>query len=137
SDWHLAHLGQFAIGGVGLVFMESTKVDPSGCTTPRDPGIWKDAFIPALQRITALIHAQGAAAGIQLGHSGRKARNSLPWEGRAPLHECPGVDHGEPWEIIGPSAVAHSPQAAVPRAMTLADIQAQIEAWGQAAQRAH
>lgn len=137
SDWHLAHLGQFAMGGVGLVFMESTKVDPRGCTTPRDPGLWKDEFIPGLQRITALIHAQGAAAGIQLGHSGRKARNSLPWEGRAPLHECAGVDHGEPWEIIGPSAVAHSPQAAVPRAMALADIQAQIEAWGQAARRAH
>ncbi len=136
TDWHLVHLGQFAVGGVGLVFMESTKVDPSGCTTPNDAGLWKDDFVPALQRITALLHAHGAAAGIQLGHSGRKARNSLPWEGREPLGGCAGVDHGEPWEIIGPSAIAHSPQAAVPRAMTLADIQAQVEAWGQAARRA-
>lgn len=137
SDWHVAHLGQFAMGGVGLVFMESTKVDPRGCTTPHDLGIWKDAFIPGMQRVTALIHAQGAAAGIQLGHSGRKARNTLPWDGRAPMHECPGVDHGEPWEIIGPSALAHSTKAGVPRAMSLQDIQSQIEAWGQAARRAH
>lgn len=136
TDWHLTHLGKFAVGGVGLVFMESTKIDPRGCTTPNDPGLWKDEFIPALQRITALIHAHGAAAGIQLGHSGRKARNSLPWEGRRPLGECPGVDHGEPWEIIGPSAIAHSPMAAVPRAMTKADIREQIHAWGRAAQRA-
>jgi len=136
TDWHLTHLAKFAVGGVGLVFMESTKVDPRGCTTPRDPGLWKDEFIPALQRITDLIHAHGAAAGLQLGHSGRKARNSLPWDGRAPLGECPGVDHGEPWEIIGPSAIAHSPQASVPRAMSKADIRDQVEAWGLATQRA-
>lgn len=136
SDWHLVHLGQFAVGGVGLVFMESTKVDPRGCTTPNDPGLWKDEFIPALQRITAMIHAQGAAAGVQLGHSGRKARNSLPWQGREPLWECVGVDHGEPWEIIGPSAIAHSPHSPVPREMAHADIQSQIEAWGLATQRA-
>jgi 2,4-dienoyl-CoA reductase-like NADH-dependent reductase (Old Yellow Enzyme family) len=136
TDWHLTHLGKFAVGGVGLVFMESTKVDPRGCTTPNDLGLWKDEFVGPMQRITSLIHTYGAAAGLQLGHSGRKARNSLPWEGRAPLGECPGVDHGEPWEIIGPSAIAHSPKAAVPRAMTKADIQEQIEAWGRATQRA-
>lgn len=136
TDWHLTHLGKFAIGGVGLVFMESTKVDPRGCTTPNDPGLWKDDFVPALQRITALVHAHGAAAGIQLGHSGRKARNTLPWEGRAPMDACPGVDHGEPWEIIGPSAIAHSPKAAVPRAMSRADIREQVEAWGRATRRA-
>jgi len=136
TDWHLTHLGKFAVGGVGLVFMESTKVDPRGCTTPNDPGLWKDDFIPVLQRITSLIHAHGAAAGVQLGHSGRKARNSLPWEGRAPLGVCPGVDHGEPWEIIGPSAIAHSPHASVPRAMSHADIREQVDAWGRATQRA-
>ena len=136
TDWHLAHLGKFAVGGTGLVFMESTKVDPRGCTTPRDPGLWKDDFIAPLRRITDFIHAFGAAAGVQLGHSGRKARNSLPWEGRKPLASHAGVDHGEPWEIIGPSAIAHSPHASVPRAMTQADIDEQIEAWGQAARRA-
>ncbi|MGP1676622.1 MAG: NADH:flavin oxidoreductase/NADH oxidase [Burkholderiales bacterium] len=137
TDWHLAHLGKFAVGGAGLVFMESTKVDPRGCTTPRDPGLWKDEFIEPLKRITAFIKSFGAAAGIQLGHSGRKARNALPWEGRAPLSSHVGVDHGEEWELIGPSAIAHSPGASVPRPMTLRDIQEVIEAWGAAAARAH
>lgn len=137
SDWHLAHLGKFAIGGTGLVFMESTKVDPRGCTTSNDTGLWKDDFVAPLQRITRFIQSHGAAAGIQLGHSGRKARNSLPWHGRAPLAEAPGVDHGEAWDLIGPSAVPHSPQAGTPQAMTVADIHEQIDAWGAAAARAH
>jgi 2,4-dienoyl-CoA reductase-like NADH-dependent reductase (Old Yellow Enzyme family) len=137
TDWHLMHLGKFAAGGTGLVFMESTKVDPRGCTTPRDPGIWKDDFIPGLQRITSFVKGHGAAIGLQLGHSGRKARNSLPWEGRAPLASHPGVDHGEEWELVAPSAVAPSPAAAVPRALTIPEIQDMVAAWGAAAGRAH
>jgi len=137
NDTHVAHLAKFAVGGAGLVFMESTKVDPRGCTTPRDCGLWKDEFIEPLKRITSLVKSYGSTIGIQLGHSGRKARNQLPWEGRAPLASYPGVDHGEEWELIGPSAIAPSPKAAVPRAMTLRDIQEQIEAWGAAAARAH
>lgn len=136
TDWHLAHLAKYAVGGAGLVFMESTKVDPRGCTTSNDLGLWKDDFIAPLQRITKILKTYGAAAGIQLGHSGRKARNSLPWLGRQPVADLPGVDHGEPWELIGPSAVAHGPSYAVPRAMTTQDIADQIEAWKQATRRA-
>jgi len=136
NDWHLMHYGKFAAGGAGLVFVESTKVDPRGCTTPRDLGLWKDEYIESLRRITDLIKRNGAVAGIQLGHSGRKARRSVPWEGRMPLDHCPGVDRGEDWELIAPSALAHSDKSAVPRAMTHADIRAAVVAWGQAARRA-
>ncbi|MGE0804167.1 MAG: NADH:flavin oxidoreductase/NADH oxidase [Burkholderiaceae bacterium] len=136
NDWHLIHLGKVAAGGPGLVFMEATKVSADGCSTIRDAGIWKDAFIPELQRLSAAIRSFGAVPGIQLSHSGRKARQSLPWEGRAPLGEVPGVDHGEPWQLIGPSAVAHAPGYAVPSEMSVDDIDAQVEAWGQAARRA-
>lgn len=136
NDWHLAHLTKFAVGGVGLVFMESTKVDPRGCSTPHDLGLWKDDFIEPMRRVTSMLHQYGAAAGIQLAHSGRKARCQRPWEGRNQLIEHPGVDHGEPWELIGPSALAHGPGYCVPRAMTKTDIQEVIEAWGMAAQRA-
>ena len=136
NDWHLMHYGKFAAGGAGLVFVESTKVDPRGCSTPRDLGLWKDEFIAPLKRITDLIKRNGAAAGIQLGHSGRKARRSVPWEGRVPMAQCPGVDHGEEWELIAPSAVAFSERYAVPRAMTHDDIQQAMSNWGQAARRA-
>lgn len=137
SDWHLVNLGRFATGGAGLVFLESTKVHARGCSTPRDLGIWKDEFIPHLKRIADFVRAQGALVGIQLGHSGRKARNCLPWEGRSPLTTYSGVDHGEEWELIGPSAIAQSPQAATPRALTIADIEVEISYWGDAARRAH
>ncbi|WP_338664779.1 NADH:flavin oxidoreductase/NADH oxidase [Pararoseomonas sp. SCSIO 73927] len=137
TDWHLMHLGRFAVGGTGLVFMESTKVDPRGCTTPRDPGLWKDEFIPGLERITRFVKGHGAAIGIQLGHSGRKARNSVPWEGRAPLASHPGLEDDGDWELVAPSAVAASPAAAVPRALTLPEIQDMVAAWGAAAGRAH
>ena len=136
SDWHLVNLGRFAIGGAGLVFLESTKVHARGCTTPRDLGIWKDDFIAPLKRITEFVRAQGARIAIQIGHSGRKARNALPWEGRAPLTTFVGVDHGEEWDLIGPSALPHSASSGVPRALTIADIQTEIEDWGKAAKRA-
>jgi 2,4-dienoyl-CoA reductase-like NADH-dependent reductase (Old Yellow Enzyme family) len=136
SDWHLAHLAQFAAGGAGVVFMESTKVDPAGCSTPRDTGLWKEAFVEPLKRITALVKRNGAVPAIQLGHSGRKARRSVPWEGRAPMSDCPGVDHGEKWELIGPSAIAHGAKYEVPREMTREDIHGMAVAWAAAAGRA-
>ncbi len=137
TGWHFAHYTKYAVGGVGLVFVESTKVDPRGCTTPKDLGLWKDAFVEPMARLVSMLKTYGAAVGIQLGHSGRKARNSLPWEGRAPLDETQkGVDHGEDWELIGPSAVAASNKASIPRAMTLADIAEQFTLWEQAAVRA-
>jgi 2,4-dienoyl-CoA reductase-like NADH-dependent reductase (Old Yellow Enzyme family) len=136
SDWHLAHLAQFAAGGAGLVFMESTKVDAAGCSTPRDTGLWKEEFVEPLKRITALMKRNGAVPAIQLGHSGRKARRSVPWEGRAPMSDCPGVDHGETWELVGPSAIAHGEKYAVPREMTREDIHGMAAAWAAAAGRA-
>ena len=64
NDWHLMHYGKFAAGGAGLVFVESTKVDPRGCSTPRDLGLWKDDYIDPLRRITDLIKRNGALAAM-------------------------------------------------------------------------
>jgi 2,4-dienoyl-CoA reductase-like NADH-dependent reductase (Old Yellow Enzyme family) len=61
----------------------------------------------------------------------------VPWEGRTPLtDECPGVDHGERWELIAPSAIAHDEKYQTPREMTHADIAELVEAWSQGARRA-
>jgi 2,4-dienoyl-CoA reductase-like NADH-dependent reductase (Old Yellow Enzyme family) len=136
SDWHLVNLGRFATGGAGLVFMESTKIHARGCTTPKDLGIWKDEFVPPLKRIVDFVRAQGARIALQIGHSGRKARNALPWEGRAPLTAYAGVDHGEEWYLVGPSALPHGPTSDTPRALTRAEIRSEIEDWGAATRRA-
>ena len=82
SDWHLVHLGSRAQGGAGLVMVEATAVLPEGRISPGDLGIWKDAHIPALERITRFLHSQGARAGIQLAHAGRKASTATPLGGR-------------------------------------------------------
>lgn len=137
NDWHLMNLGQYAAGGAGLVMMESTKVEARGCSTLKDAGLWADEFIPAVTRIVNLIHELGAHAGIQLGHSGRKAGMYLPWEGRGPLDldEARSPD-GQPWDLIGPSPIAHGRGYKAPRELSIKEIAEVIENWTSAARRA-
>ncbi|KAJ2788217.1 hypothetical protein GGI15_000022 [Coemansia interrupta] len=79
TDFHLVHTGQFTMRGLGLVIMEATGVSPEGRITPNCLGIWKDAHIEKLQQIVRFVHANKAAAGIQLAHAGRKASTTAPW----------------------------------------------------------
>src|SRR3954463_10019008 len=72
NDWHFTHLGSRAVGGAALVIAEATAVEPRGRISPQDLGIWKDEHIDALARITRFIASQGAVAGIQIAHAGRK-----------------------------------------------------------------
>jgi 2,4-dienoyl-CoA reductase-like NADH-dependent reductase (Old Yellow Enzyme family) len=81
NDWHLVHLGSRAVGGAGLVFTEATAVSPEGRISPGDTGIWNDTQQAAWARIAGFIRAQGAAAGIQLAHAGRKGSTDVPWRG--------------------------------------------------------
>src|SRR6185436_377539 len=78
TDWHLVHLGSRAVGGAGLVFTEATAVEARGRISPQDLGLWKDAHVGMLRRITTFIHAQGASAGVQLAHAGRKGSTGRP-----------------------------------------------------------
>jgi len=137
SDWHFAHLAKFAMGGAGLVFMESTKIERRGLSSVADAGIWKDEHIPPLRRIADFVRAQGAVAGIQLGHAGRKAGVQRPWEGFGPLDRTQSVEGETHWEVIGPSALSALEGWPMPRPMALADIHEVVAAWGQAARRAN
>ena len=85
TDWHLVHLGGFAVGGAGLVIAEATAVQANGRISPHDLGIWQDAHVDALARIARFVHGQGSVAGIQLAHAGRKASCHRPWEGQGTL----------------------------------------------------
>src|SRR6266446_1821733 len=73
TDWHLVHLGSRAVGGAALVMTEAAAVEARGRISPQDLGIWKDEHIQPLARIAAFVRGQGAVAGIQLAHAGRKA----------------------------------------------------------------
>lgn len=136
TDWHLVNAGRYAAGGAGLVIMESTKVERRGCGTVGDLGLWDDAFVPALRRIVDFVHGCGTAIGIQLGHSGRKARTSRPWEGGRPLGPECGVDDWEAWELVAPSALAADEKSLVPRALSTAEVGEVVQAFGRATARA-
>jgi 2,4-dienoyl-CoA reductase-like NADH-dependent reductase (Old Yellow Enzyme family) len=142
TDWHLMNAGRYAAGGAGFVMMESTKVERRGCGTLGDLGLWEDAHIPGLRRCVEFIRTHGAVPGIQLGHSGRKARRFRPWEGGAPLPreavvEALGESEWEAWELVAPSALNSPESDPVPRALSRAEIPDLVERWGQAARRAH
>jgi len=141
TDWHLMNAGRYAAGGAGLVILESTKIERRGCGTVGDLGLWDDAFVPQLARIVDFVRQCGSAAGIQLGHSGRKARIQRPWEGGRSLlraaAEEEGVEDWDAWDLVAPSALPADDGAPVPRELTRAEIRALAEAWGKAAARAN
>ncbi|MEP6844440.1 MAG: oxidoreductase, partial [Panacibacter sp.] len=131
NDWHFVHLGSRAVGGAGLVVAEATAVSPEGRITPEDLGIWKDAHIDFLKRITAFIESQGSVPGIQLAHAGRKASHSSPWKGALVLQESDGG-----WQTIAPSAIAFSETSPMPLEMDLNTIKKVVESFRAAAKRA-
>jgi 2,4-dienoyl-CoA reductase-like NADH-dependent reductase (Old Yellow Enzyme family) len=101
DDWHLVHLGARAVGGAGLVVSEATAVSPEGRISPQDTGIWDDRQAEAWSRVVRFVQAQGALAGVQLAHAGRKASTRRPWEGRGPV---PPAEGG--WTPVGPTEEA-------------------------------
>ncbi len=131
TDWHLVHLGSRAVGGAGLVMMEATAVAPEGRISPSDAGIWSDAHGDAYQRITRFIKRQGAVAGIQLAHAGRKASTAEPWNGGEMVSETEGG-----WQTVAPSSILFADNYPMPRALTSKEIGEVAERFAAAAQRA-
>ncbi|MEQ8320409.1 MAG: NADH:flavin oxidoreductase/NADH oxidase [Rhodospirillales bacterium] len=114
NDWHLMHLGQFAIGGNGLLFVEATGTEPEGRITPGCVGLWSDENEAGLKRVLDFCNAYGnTPVGIQLAHAGRKASAGVPWKGGKPLT----ADNGA-WQTVGPSAEPYADGWHVPEAMT-------------------
>ena len=131
NDWHLVHLGSRAVGGSALVIAEATAVSPEGRISPQDLGIWKDEHIDMLKKITLFIRQQGAAAGIQLAHAGRKASHAQPWKGGAQLDTTEGG-----WQTLAPSDSAFVNNEFPPVAVSTKEIENIIASFQAAAKRA-
>lgn len=131
NDWHLMHLGSRAAGGAAIVIAEATAVVPQGRITANDLGIWSDDHVAGLRKVTEFVEAQGAVAAIQLAHAGRKAGSRRPWDrpGQVPLD-------ASRWEPVGPTAEAFSEKTAVPEELSLAGIEAILQAFREGARRA-
>ena len=113
--FHRLHYAARALGGVGLIIVEATAVEPRGRITSRDLGLWNDEQQEAHARLVKECVKYGAAMVVQLAHAGRKS-------------ECEG--------LIAPSAVKFSESYKTPRQMSADDIVAVKQAFVQAAIRA-
>lgn len=131
NEWHLVHLGSRAVGGAGLIITEATAVSPEGRISPADLGIWKNAHIEKLKNLVAFLHQQGAVAGVQLAHAGRKASHEAPWKGGKQLTKAEGG-----WQTLAPSAIPFSPGEEAPEALSTEGIQKVVADFKAAAQRA-
>ena len=122
TDWHLAHYLARATGGAGLLIVEATAVEPRGRISQNDLGLWDDAQIEPLARMTRLVQAEGAAIGVQLAHAGRKA-----WS----------ADRGHgPEQPVAPSPLPFDDEWQVPHELLPAEIDQIVDAWRDAAVRA-
>ncbi len=132
NDWHLVQLGRFAVGGASLVFTEANAVLPEGRISPSDLGIWKDEHIEPLARVVRFVKQQGAYAGTQLAHAGRKASTAEPWNGGIAV----AVKDGGLRPVYAPSAIAFNDKYVVPTALDKPGIQQIVQAFHDAAKRA-
>jgi 2,4-dienoyl-CoA reductase-like NADH-dependent reductase (Old Yellow Enzyme family) len=106
-------------------------VEARGRISPGDAGIWKDEHIGPLDRIARFLREQGAVAGIQLAHAGRKGSTRRPWEGGGTIPESAGG-----WPTVAPSAVPFEAEDPAPVELSHAGIHSIVAAFRTATRRA-
>ncbi|WP_227322703.1 oxidoreductase [Acidisoma silvae] len=136
TDWHLVHLGRFAMGGAGIVFSEDSVVAADGRTTHRCAGMYDDRLIPQYRRITDFIKALGAVPAVQIGHTGRSASTRGPLDGFALLTENDAAQGFAPWPPVSVSAEPPRASGPNPRVLDHDDIRDLVQAFAEAAKRA-
>ncbi|KND90202.1 putative NADPH dehydrogenase C23G7.10c [Tolypocladium ophioglossoides CBS 100239] len=137
TDFHLVHLGQFALNGAGLVVVEASAVEPRGRISPQDAGLWTDSQMAPLRRIVDFAHSQNTRAGIQLAHADRKASTLAPWiRGSAEKALADEAHGGWPGDVVGPSAIPFSESHAAPRGLSVDDIKGLVQSFAESAVRA-
>jgi 2,4-dienoyl-CoA reductase-like NADH-dependent reductase (Old Yellow Enzyme family) len=115
SDDEFKWLTMRAQGGFGLTMTCAAHVQRTGQGFPGQLGIWSDDHIEGLTRLASAIKAAGSVASVQLHHAGMRSPKDLI--GEAPV--CPSDD-----EETGA------------RALTEAEVEALVEAFIVAAERA-
>lgn len=133
DDYHVMYLGGRAAGGFGLVFPEQIAISPEGRTCIGCAGIYGDAQVEGLSRVTAMIKRMGAVPAIQLGHTGHRGSMTRPWEGGVQLP----ADHRDGWQVVGPSAIpSGGPFTQSVHPLTREEIRQVHRQYARAAQRA-
>lgn len=118
NEWHQIHYGTRAVGGVGLIIVEATAVQPVGRISDNDLGLWNNDQKKAFEKIVKVVKDNGASIALQLAHAGRKSEvsNDLP---------------------IAPSSIAFSDKYREPKKMTVEEIKGVIKSFKESAKRAN
>ena len=135
GTFHVVHLGRYALGGFGLVFVEATAVEEVGLINEHDLGIWNDAQAESFKPLIAFMKRQGTAIGIQLAHGGRKSSSQTAMQGMGPLTEENLKSGARIWQPVGPTAEPVAPGWLTPRQLTTAECKAMVGTWANAARQ--
>jgi 2,4-dienoyl-CoA reductase-like NADH-dependent reductase (Old Yellow Enzyme family) len=136
GSFHLVHLGRYALGGFGLVFVEATGVEQVGLINEQDLGIWNDAQVESFKPLIAFMKRQDTAIGIQLAHGGRKSSSQTAMRGMGPLTEADLKAGAKIWQPVGPTAEPVAKGWLTPRQLTTAECKAMVATWAKAARNA-
>ena len=136
GTFHLVHLGRYALGGFGLVFVEATAVDEIGLINEHDLGIWNDAQVESFKPLIAFMRRQNTAIGIQLAHGGRKSSSQTAMQGMGPLTEANLKAGARSWQPVGPTAEPIAKGWLTPRQLVTAECKAMVGTWAAAARNA-
>lgn len=113
---------ELAKGGVGLIVSGIASVHPSGRISAFQNIVSDDSAIPGLKKLVHAANSRGAAIALQLFHGGRESSVYQKYKKS---------------EAVSPSVVAADPFCDLEyRAMTEAEIEKVIEAFGDAAAKA-
>ena len=132
NEWQIIHLGARAVGGAGLIIAEASAVEPRGRITPFDVGIWSDEHIEPVAKVSRVVKKNGAVAGIQIAHAGRKASSSQPWVSEKPIL----LDKPLGWQGVAPSPIAYNEEYTVPHELSISEILAIQDDFRDGARRA-
>ncbi|WP_027584928.1 NADH:flavin oxidoreductase/NADH oxidase [Bradyrhizobium sp. Ai1a-2] len=136
GTFHVVHLGRYALGGFGLVFVEATAVEDVGLINENDLGIWNEAQAESFKPLIEFMRRQDTAIGIQLAHGGRKSSSQTAMQGMGPLTEENIKAGAKVWQPVGPTAEPVAAGWLAPRQLTTAECRAMPATWANAARNA-
>src|SRR6478735_5409244 len=136
GSFHYVHLGRYALGGFGMVFVEATGVEEIGLINEHDLGIWNDAQVQSFNPLIAFMKGEKTAIGIQLAHGGRKSSSQRAIDGMGPLTPQDIEAGARMWQPVGPTSEPVAPGWLTPRQLTTEECRAMVRTWANAARNA-
>ena len=138
SDWHIMHIGQWAVANPGLIFLEGTAVQPDGRITTHDLCLYTDEQEAAINRLADFVHTHShSKLGIQLFHSGRKGSQNRPWDNSTQYGQGDTLlkENGG-WDLMSPSPIAYSNEYPIPTELKRSDLDVIRHSFVESAKRA-